>query len=100
MTILYNELIFAILRVGMELGGEPYALKGARTVWKGAHCSLLTKDRKERKTGGLPCLSNIFAGTELSSQARCIKFLVSYYYEIGILLCIYRGVVETLSVSM
>lgn len=32
------------LREGIELGGEPYALKGARTVRKGVHY-----------TGFLPC---------------------------------------------
>ena len=44
-------------------------------------------------------LSNIFAGTELHLRQDVYNFVVSYY-GIDILLCIYRGVVETLSVSM
>ncbi len=45
-------------------------------------------------------LSNIFAGTELNLRQDVLNFIISYYYEIDILLCTYRGVVETLSVSM
>ena len=45
-------------------------------------------------------LSNIFAGTELNLRQDVLNFIISYYYKIGILLCTYRGVVETLSVSM
>ena len=45
-------------------------------------------------------LSNIFAGTELNLWQGVLNFIVSYYYKIDILLCTYRGVVETLSVSM
>ena len=45
-------------------------------------------------------LSNIFAGTELNLWQGVLNFIVSYYYKIDNLLCTYRGVVETLSVSM
>lgn len=32
-----NKIILTKLREGIVLGGEPYALKGARTVRKGVH---------------------------------------------------------------
>ena len=44
-------------------------------------------------------LSNIFAGTELNLRQDVQNFIMNHY-EINILLCAYRGVVETLSVSM